>query len=415
MNKIINWLSEVFAPKVSKIFSNPWLAATSAAMQKCIPFILTGSLIFIYNVFQPYVSFLPDLTPIMSYSFGILTLITTFMLINQCMEKLAHHSYTINAGIAGIGVLMMIANPFGEQADSLSSFLSNLGPAGLAVGIVVGLFVSIVFHLWAKIRLWEDSSLPDFVVAWVNTIIPNVLVLGTAMVLVFTLQINMYQVILNLFMPLVSIGQTLPGWILICLIPAILYSFGVSSWTLTPIANIVYFAAIAANIEAVAAGQAATNIVTYESVYTLNYITMGGMCCTLPLGLLMLFGKSREVKTLGKIYLVPNILNINEPIMFGSVVFNPYLMAPTWICTVVGVVYTWILMSTGLLAIPAKAIQVSQIPAPFCCYLAVQDWRAIPWFFVLMAIYLVIWFPFFKAWDNSKVKEEKLELANETE
>ena len=70
MEKIVKWLSESFAPKMNKLFSKPWLAAVGSCMQKIIPFILTGSLIYLYNVLVSFFPQLPDLSPICNFSFG---------------------------------------------------------------------------------------------------------------------------------------------------------------------------------------------------------------------------------------------------------------------------------------------------------------------------------------------------------
>ena len=71
MNKLTSWLEDSFVPKANKLFSKPFIAAFSLTMQKIIPFILTGSVIYFYNVFKSFVPALPDLTPILTYSFGI--------------------------------------------------------------------------------------------------------------------------------------------------------------------------------------------------------------------------------------------------------------------------------------------------------------------------------------------------------
>lgn len=407
MKKFMNWLSESFAPTMNKFFSKPWLAAVSSCMQKIIPFILTGSLIYFYNVFRSFIPSLPDLSPILNFSFGIITLIVAFMMTNQCMEKLNHPFYMINGGITSICVLLMAVMPTGENADSISALLGNLGPTGIAVGMVVGLFVAIVFHLWGKLNFLADSSIPDFVTGWINIIVPNVISLGIAMILIFVLHINLFDVILAAFKPVAQIGQTLPGFILICFIPAFFYTMGVSSWLWGAVTTPIFMAGIQGNIEAVAAGLPATNIVTSESVFTLAFITMGGMCATLGLNVWMCFSKSKQLKTLGRVFLAPSIFNINEPVMFGApVVFNPLLMLPAWINSIFGAVYVWVLMSTDLLHIPTKMIQVAQIPAPFCSVMITEDLRAILWWVVLFVIYMVIWYPFFKAYEKQKLAEE---------
>ena len=409
MQKLMNWLENSFVPKANKLFSKPWIAAFASTMQKVIPFILTGSVIYFYNVFVSFFPSLPDLSPILNFSFGIIALIVAFMMANQAMEKLNHPDYVINAGLASVGVFLMIAMPLGENADSISALMSNLGAAGIAVGLIGGFYTSIIFHLWGKLHFMQDSSMPDFVTAWINTIVPNLLSLGIMMILVVVLKLDVYSLIIAAFMPLAAIGQTLPGFILICLIPAFFYTLGISSWTFNAVTTPIFMAGIQANIDAVAAGGAATNIVTSESVFTLAFVTMGGMCATLGLNALMCFSKSRQLKTLGRVFIVPSIFNINEPIMYGGkVVMNPVLMIPAWINSIVGPIYVWILMSTGLLNIPEKMIQVGQIPAPICSVMVTEDIRALIWWVVLFVIYIVIWYPFFKAYERQKLNEEKV-------
>lgn len=407
MNKFMNWLTNSFVPKANALFSRPWIAGISSCMQKIIPFILTGSVIFLYNVFVSFIPSLPDLSPILNFSFGIISIIVAFMMANQCMDKLGHQDYLINAGIASVGVYMMVAMPTGENADSISALMGNLGASGIAVGMLVGLYVSVVFNLWGKLHFLEDSNVPDFVTGWINTIVPNIVSLGLVMVLINVFHVDLFALVIAAFMPLVDIGQTLPGFILICLIPAFFYTLGISSWTFGAITTPIFMAGIQANIDAVAAGGVATNIVTSESVFTLAFITMGGMCATLGLNILMCFSKSKQLKTLGRIFIVPSIFNINEPIMYGGkVVFNPVLMVPAWINAIVGPIYVWVLMSTGLLNIPEKMIQVGQIPAPICSVMITEDMRALLWWAVLFVIYLAIWFPFFKVYEKEKLEEE---------
>ena len=404
MNRFMKWLAESFAPTMNRWFSKPWLAAVSSCMQKIIPFILTGSLIYFYNVFVSFIPSLPDLSPI--------TMIVAFMMANQCMEKLNHPGYTTNAGIVAICILFMAVTPKGDSADSLSSFMGNLGPSGIAVGMVIGLLVSVVFHLWGKLHFLEDSSVPDFVTGWINTIIPNVVCLAIGMIVVFNFGINLVDVILGIFMPISNILSTLPGFVLYSFVMGFFYTLGVSTWLWGAISTPVFMINIQQNIDAVAAGNAATQIVTSEAVFTLAFITMGGVCCTLGLNLLMCFSKSKQLKMLGRVFLAPSIFNINEPIMFGApVVFNPLLMLPAWINAIIGPIYVWILMSTGLLNIPSKMIQVGQIPAPFCSVMVTQDMRALLWWAVLFVIYIAIWYPFFKVYEKQKLQEESQQVA----
>lgn len=414
MKKFMDWLTNKFAPAATKLFNRPWIAGFSSAMQKVIPFILTGSVIYFYNVFREYIPVLPDLGLIANYSFGILTLLITFMITNQLMEKLGHPDYSTNAALLSLGVLFMAVTPVGENADSLGAFMGNLGPSGMFVGMVVALFVSVIFNFWGKLNFLGESNIPDFITSWINNIIPNVLTLGITMLVVVVFEVNIVDSIMAIFTPLIDIGQTLPGFILICLIPAFFYSLGISSWTFGAITTPIFMAGIQANVDAVAAGLSATNIVTSESVFTLAFITMGGMGATLALNLLMLFSKSKQLKTLGKVFIGPSIFNINEPVIFGApVVFNPLLMVPMWISSIIGPIYVWLVMSTGLLNIPDHVNQIGQVPAPIISVMVTKDMRAIIWWALLLLIYLVVYYPFFKAYEKIRIEEERLQELEE--
>ncbi|PHM58848.1 PTS transporter subunit EIIC [Xenorhabdus sp. KK7.4] len=411
MKAFMSWLSDSFAPAMQNFTKRPWVAAISGSMQKNIPFILAGSLIFFYNVFRSYLPFLPNLGRIAEYSFGMLGLITAFMIANQMMEKLHHFRYTLIAGLTSICVYMMFIKPEFSDGNMIVSF-ERFGPAGILLGIVTGLFVSYLFHLYTKIGFLKDSTLPDFVTGWIHAIIPILLSIGIGTLLVFTLEIDIFSRLLYLFSPIAAFGQTLPGFILMALIPAIAFSMGISVWTFTGLQMPIFMLGISTNITLAAAGQAPTNIVTYETMYTAALITMGGTGATLALNLLMLFSKSRDLKATGYICIGPSFFNINEPLVFGTpIVLNPLLMLPMWINAITSPIIIWVFMRSDWLNIPAKMIQVGQIPAPFSSVMITEDWRAIICYLVLMAVFLVTWYPFFKVYEKKRIEEENLNAA----
>lgn len=175
----MNWLSTVFAPKMNEICSKPWIAAVSSSMQKIIPFILTGSVIYFYNVFRSYLPALPDLGMIADYSFGLISLILAFVVGQQCMEKLNHPFYLTNCGIVSMAVFMMFIIPGTDEAGNMVIQGGRLGATGIAVGIVAGLFTSLYlqsvfqaactggFHIHSGFRCRLDqlhTAYPDY--AW---------------------------------------------------------------------------------------------------------------------------------------------------------------------------------------------------------------------------------------------------------
>lgn len=408
MNKFMTWLAQSFAPKCKKVFENPWIDAVASTMKKVLPFILTGSVISFYNVFRSYLAFLPDLGVIFSYTFGFLAIYITFLVTHEAMLKLKHEQYQVYASLTAIGLYFILCQSMTTEEGMFQVIGERIGASGIMMGLVTGLLTSVVFHFYAKLKVLSgNDSLPDFVIEWINNIIPIGLTLGVGMVLATNLQLDIYQYILAIFMPLQNIAQTLPGLILICLIQAMLYSMGISAWIFNAVTTPIFMMAISENITAVASGMAAMNITTSETVFTAALITMGGVGATLPLNVLMLRSKSSKMKTIGRICIAPSLFNINEPLMFGApVVFNPLLMLPVWINNIVGPVVVWFSMRAGLLNIPSKMIQVGQIPAPFSSVMITEDLRAVVVYIVLFVLYLLVWYPFYKVYEKQCVAEE---------
>ncbi|GGE54923.1 PTS lactose transporter subunit IIC [Pullulanibacillus camelliae] len=411
MKTFMNWLSTSFAPKMNKITMNPWVSALSSAMQKIIPFILTGSLIFLYNVIRSYIHVLPDLGQIANYTFGMLGLLIAFMMANQVMEKLGRTNYPVMAGLTAISVFIMFIKPVVNNNGIMTVNFERFGPTGIIVGIIAGLFVSVIFNLIGKFNWLSESSLPDFVIGWINSIIPIFISIGLAVLLSFEFNLDIFGLIIKIFSPIQNFGQTLPGFILLIFIMTFFYTLGISTWLWSAIQTPIFMAGIAANIAAAQHGLQPTNIVTNETVFTAALITMGGVGATLGLNFLMLFSESKDLRTISRLTIVPSIFNINEPIMFSTpVVMNPILMLPMWINGITGPVVIWVVMRAHLLNIPDKMIQVGQIPAPFSSVMITQDLHAIIVYFVLLAIYLVTWYPFFKVYEKQKLKEEQEEF-----
>ena len=368
-NIFMKWMIEKFAPAMTKFVAIPWVACIANTFTRLLPVILTGSLIFFYNVFRSYIPALPNLDPVKDFSFGFLSLFIAFMI-----------------------------------------------PYNLLVAMVVGEVVAVIYYNWVRFHFFENSDkVPDFIVDWLNNIAPIFLILLFGYILIGVLGVDIVDVLSTIFSPISAISNTYIGFVLLILIPTILYSLGISSWAFGAVSNPIYFANIAANIAAVEAGGKALSIATSEATFTAALITLGGMGCTLVLVIMAaLKGKSKKMKAMGRICLVPSIFNINEPVVYGfPIVFNPILMVPFWLCSIVGASIEYFVMKLGWLNIPSKMIQVGQIPAPFSSIMITEDMRAIIWWVVLLIVYWLIYWPFFKAYDKECLKQEAIEETGE--
>ena len=339
MEKFMNWMTKTVAPKMEKVGRNPWLYGLQQAINKVLPLILVGSIITVYNVLRNYAKSLPNLTDIRSYTFGLISIFMVFFIPYFIMENKKHQKVKYIAGMSGISLFMILVNPKIVDAGYIYNF-SYFGAGGMFVAIVAGIFVAIIMNLFANFSFFkENSAMPGFIQQWFDSLIPIIIVVFVGWLLVIQFKLDIYQMIVSIFTPLVGIAQTYPGMLLLYLIPTVFYSMGISGWVFSPILTPIALSAIAANA---AVGASATNIFCDEVVFAL--IALGGRGCTLPLSVLMLKAKSKKMKVLGKTTIGPSILNINEPVVYGAIAWNPMLMIPMWIIAIVTVTLTYVSM-----------------------------------------------------------------------
>lgn len=82
-----------------------------------------------------------------------------------------------------------------------------------------------------------------------------------------------------------------------------------------------------------------------------QFSTVTGAGMTIGLVVFMTFmAKSTQLKSIGKLALVPGIFNINEPVLFGlPIVMNPMLAIPFFIMPPLSAGSTYLLIKAGIL------------------------------------------------------------------
>lgn len=409
MKKLMEWMTNTVAPFTEKLGRNPWLSGVQDSINKILPMILVGSIITVYNVLRNYLLFLPDLTPIRSYSFGLIALFMAFLIPYFIMQHKKHSNMKYMAGLSGIALFMILVDPSVLESGYLYQF-EYFGAGGMFVSIIAGLFVSVIMNIFANISFFkEDSTMPGFIQQWFDSLIPIFLIVFIGWLLVIQLKFDLYNGIVALFKPLTNIAQTYPGMLLLYLIPTIFYSFGISGWVFSPLLTPIALSAITANA---AAGASATNIFVDEVIYGL--IALGGRGGTLPLSIMMLKAKSKRLKAIGKTCIGPSILNINEPIVFATISWNPILMIPMWINAVVSVTVVYFSMFLGFVKIPDAVFSLWYCPA-FLQGFFVSGVGGVVLTAVVLVLGALIWYPFFKIYDKECLTKEIAGIEDEDE
>lgn len=412
MKRFMKWMTESFAPRLEAVTNNIWIASIQEAIMVAIPMIFIGSIITLISILQDFIPGMPDLTPITTFSFGLLGLFIAFLTPYTVMEKKERHKIKLLAGMTGISLFIMLLNPTINEDGSINFILERFGPAGMITALLVGVFVAVIMSVTGKISFFKKgSSMPEFIMDWFDFLVPIAVILGTGWLLVYQLHFDIFALVVSFFEPINAMGQSLFGFVLFNFIGVVFYSFGVSPWVLMPIWYAIWIPAIEENAALVAQGLDPVNINTFETFFS-GWLGIGGMGATLPLVVWFLFAKSKKLKTIGKATIVPSLFNINEPVVYGApVAFNPILMVPMWINGLITPIIVYLALDMGFAQIPSKIFQLWYTPIGVSTYL-MSGFNGLILLAVVLLIVFAVWFPFFKLYDAQELKKEQ--QSNET-
>lgn len=154
------------------------------------------------------------------------------------------------------------------------------------------------------------------------------------------------------------------------------------------------------------AGEAIPNIGVQPFIFTFLWIGGGGG--TLALCLLMCFSKSKFLKQLGRLSIVPGFFNINEPLLFGlPIVLNPALAVPFAIAPIINTFITYFAFTSGLvpgMGYPLAAVWT--VPSIFAAVIATASIRGALLVAVNFAVYGIVYYPFFKVYERKLFEQE---------
>ena len=411
MQKFMGWLNDSFAPKMQKVAHNFWVAIIKDTMLQILPFILLGSLFCVGAVIENYVSLPFSFWTPFGWTMGKVSLLVALLLpFNYCEKKRLRKTRLVAAGTGLLAFCLCCQPQIGDAGLGADCF----GAGGMFVAMFTGVVVSLVFGAFGKFSFFkEDSAMPDFVRQWFDSLLPIGIIMFTLFIVVIVCGVDLFAIVASVFAPLEKGLNTLPGYMFMSFLQCFIYSMGISGWCLAGVTTPVKAASIVANISIAAAGVAYTNADLNIFTETFQYCMVqwwGGIGCTFMLVILMcFFAKSNKLKSLGKACLGPAVLNINEPVVFGAIAWNPILMVPMWLMGIVHPLCNWIFTKViPLIALPTIDFEVWYMPYPISTFIASQGSIVTCIYAIVMCIVVagLIWYPFFKVYDNQCVAEE---------
>lgn len=410
MNGIQGWITDHIVPVMNKLTATYWFGVISDAVLYIVPFSMVSAIPSLWNIARRFWTFLPDISPITTYSFGLVGMFMAFIIPYNVAVKENRKDRAMIAGFTGIGTYMLCMNPTVLEDGSYAFTMSMFGAGGMFTAMVVGFVVGFIYKRMARMSFFgEDSLIPDFVKNWFDNIIAVLLSLLIGWLVTYIAQVDVFTMVGIILSPVTNFAQTLPGTIAIPLVMDTFYFFGISGWVFSPVQQSIQKAALAQNMELYAAGLDPVNINAYGIT---RYIMIGGEGATLPLAIYMLFAKSKKNRTLGRATIIPSIFNINEPLIFSTVVANPFLFIPMVLQAIILPANAYLWMSMGWAGMHVENFDMNFLPnAISAFFMSGGNWGNVLLVCVNLLIAAILWFPFFRAADNYQAKVEDEQAA----
>jgi PTS system cellobiose-specific IIC component len=422
-----NFIEQKIAPMAGAVSSQRHVGAIRDGFIGAMPFMIVGSFLLVF-AFPP---FSPDTT----FAFGqwwlemshkyfdqIMTPFNMTMGIMSCYisagiaYNLANH-YKLDAfptAMLSLMTFLLIAAPM--DAGNLPA--AFMGGTGIFTAIIVGLYVTELtrFLKVKKIGIKMPEQVPAKIRQSFDLLIPALLVILTIYPANLLLQgqfdMILPQAIMALFNPLISASDSLPAILFAVFLAHALWFAGIHGASIvTGIIMPFWLVNFGMNQEALAAG--AELPATFMEPFWAFFIVIGGCGATFALVLLYLRSKSAHLKSIGKLCVVPSIFNINEPVIFGSpIVMNPILFLPFVGIPMINATIAYIAANTGMVAKVVSLVPWTA-PAPIGAAWG-AGWQMNNAFLVigLIALDLVLYYPFFKIYEKQLLEQEEADAAN---
>jgi PTS system cellobiose-specific IIC component len=425
--KVLDTVAMRLLPIANAIGQQKHLQAIRNGLISILPLTIVGSFFTILlnipiNGYSEMIApYLPALDVPFRFTVGLMSLYAAFTI-----GAFLGSSYKLDKTTSGIlsmlaTLLMVVPANLAEGVDVAGKSvaagrylpISALGSQGL-FGAIIAALISVEIYHFTKVHNLEikmPEGVPPVVGESFAALLPTLLVVIIFWVPRHFLNIDINGLLTIAISPLKSFltGNNLLGGIITQFFICLFWALGIHGHAvLGPIIRPFWDQSIIQNAELFQNGMSAFKLpnVFTEQFYQW-YAQMGGTGSTLALVVLFMFSKSKYLKQLGKLSILPGIFNINEPMIFGApIVMNPLLAIPFILVPIVNTVLVYIVTALGLM--PRMMVKPPfSIPAPLGALITSNwNWVAGAMVFVCFAVSLAIYYPFFKTFEKMQVTQE---------
>lgn len=422
MNKLVERI-EKFKPFFEKLSRNIYLRSIRDGFIAGMPVVLFSS-IFILIAFVPNAFGIvwSDKTVEMlmkpyNYSMGILgflvagTTAKSFTdMVNRTMDKRKQINFMSTLLAAMIGFLILSSDPAAE-GGFLSSFMGTKG----LITAFISAFVTVNIY---KVCMRNDVTIkmPKEVPPNISRVFTDLIPFSLAIVILYAVDIIVRNMSAKSVAESISLGlaplfQAADGYLGLTLIfgaYAFFWFIGIHGPSIVePAIAAILYSNADVNLALMQAGEHADKVITAGT--QMFIVTLGGTGATLVVPFMfMLLAKSKRNKVVGRASVVPTFFGVNEPILFGApLVLNPIFFIPFILAPIVNVwIFKFFVDTLGMNSFTANLPWTT--PAPLGMLLGLNfQVKAIILIFVLLIVDTIIYYPFFRVYDEQILEEER--------
>ena len=422
---MLSKLESVLMPLAEKIGKNKYLIAVRDGFLLSMPLLIVGSFFLLIANFpipgwsdfwarffgEDWVSYFAKPT---DATFSIMAILAVVGIGYSFAEQMNVDKLFGAASAMVSWFLIMPYEVLLEGGGSVKGIpLDWVGSKGIFVGIICA-FLSIHIYAWVNKKGWVikmPEGVPPTVVKSFAALIPA----GVSMLVFFVINIifamtpfhSAFDFMFTILqVPLLKLGNTLPAMVIAYIFLHLFWFFGVNGGSVVAaVFNPILQTLSAENLAAYQAGAPIPNIICQQ--FQDLFATFGGCGSALSLMIAMLlFCRSKRIRELGKLSLVPGLFGINEPIVFGlPIVLNPMILIPFMLVPTINIVISYICMSIGLVPLCSGVAIPWTMPVVLSGFLS-TGWQGAVLQLVLLVLGIFVYMPFIKMMDKQYLADE---------
>ncbi len=417
-------LLDSFAEKImaisapmTRLANLPFMRAIQRGFAATLPLMMFGSIFLIVACAatgQLGFTLFEGLAPYVDKLYGPFQMCTGLIGFYACMA--IGHDYAKNIGLNDpVSVTLVLASAFfftnytGSDFSDVTAFSSTGAFSSLLIA-----FCSIrvyKFFIDRNITIKLPDQVPPAIAKSFTDLIPMFANLTLCYILRTILNVNLVTLMSSLLSPILSATDSFWGMEIMAAGSGIFWSVGIH-WEnmVSGVTTPMWTQFLSENAAAAAAGVPLTEL---PHIWVTCSTIMQRACTSYPMLVYLLISKVPGFKELGVASTIPVLFCICEPIVFGiPLVMNPYLIIPFILTNILYPIFVWNAYSM-------KLVNRVFIQAPWAAPTTLSmmigsggDWRHIILIAIIFVVGMVVYYPFWKSFEKSRLEEMAAEAAD---